>query len=117
MKQKIRIAIGTIFTESNHQAGTFTDLACFERTELRRDREVLTATDGVVGGMLSELRERAAEITPLIVATACPGGILTDECYGELKTELLVRLEKALPVNGILLPLHGAAAAEGVGDL
>lgn len=117
MKQTFRIAIGAIFTESNHRAGTFTDLACFERSELRRGEEVLTATDGVVGGMVGELRERAAEITPLIVATACPGGILTEDCYRELKTELLVRLEQALPVDGILLPMHGAAAAEGVGDL
>lgn len=112
-----RIAIGTIFTESNHLVGTRTDLACFERTELRRGGEILAARDGVVGGMLRVLNERSAEIVPLLVATAVPGGPLTRECYSALRTELLQRLEKALPVDGVLLPLHGAAAAEDIGDL
>ena len=53
MKSNYRVAIGTIFTESNHLAGTLTDLSSFERsTELRRDRQVLAVEDGVVGGAL-----------------------------------------------------------------
>ena len=54
----------TIFTESNHLAGTLTDLSSFERTELRRDQQVLAAEDGVVGGALGELRHKGAEIVP-----------------------------------------------------
>ena len=117
MSQPHRIALGTIFTESNHLVGTFTDLACFERTELRRGRQVLDSTDGVVGGMLAGLRDRGADIAPLLVATAVPGGILSRECYLTLKTELLQRLHDAMPVDGVLLPLHGGAAVEETGDL
>ncbi len=112
-----RIAIGAIFTESNHLVGARTDLACFERTELRRGPEILAAKDGVVGGMLSVLAERQADVVPLLVATAVPGGPLTRECYHALRSDLLQRLVKALPLDGVLLPLHGAAAAEDLGDL
>ena len=117
MTQSYRIGIGTIFTESNHLVGTRTDLADFERTELRRGEEILSVTDGVVGGALSVLHEQGAEIAPLLVASAYPGGILTRACYTQLKTELLQRLTEALPLDGVLLPLHGGAAVEGIGDL
>ena len=111
------IALGTIFTESNHLVGTFTDLAAFERSELRRGPAILTLRDGVVGGALHVLQERHAQVAPLLVASAYPGGILTQKCYLGLKTELLERLEQSLPVDGVLLPLHGAAAVEILGDL
>jgi microcystin degradation protein MlrC len=111
------IAIGSIFTECNHLGGAPTDLTCFERYELRRGGDILNQTAGTVGGMLSVLRERQARIAPLLVASACPGGPLTAECYRQLKTELLDRLKGAGQVDGVLLALHGAASAFDVGDL
>lgn len=49
-------------------------------------------------------------------ASTCPGGYLAAACYSQLKKELRRRLAEALPVDGLLLPLHGAAVAEGVDD-
>jgi microcystin degradation protein MlrC len=112
-----RVAVGAIFTESNHLVGTLTDLSFFERTELRRGAELLSATDGVLGGALSHLRERGAEIVPLLFASAFPGGPLTAECYQSLKEELLARLREVLPVHGVLLLQHGGAAVDGLGSL
>lgn len=111
------IALGSIFTECNDLGGAPTDLACFERYELHRGSEILEQTAGTVGGMLSVLRERHARIAPLLVASACPGGPLTAECYRQLKTELLDRLKSAGQIAGVLLALHGSAAADDVGDL
>lgn len=112
-----RIAVGSIFTECNHFGGAPITLAEFERGEFTRGDEVLKTTSGVIGGMLAELQSRKATAIPLLVASACPGGIVTDECYNTLKLELLDRLQQSLPVDGILLALHGAAAAESAGDL
>lgn len=112
-----RIAIGSIFTECNHFCGLPLTLQDFERTELRRGAEVLTQAGGTVGGMLRVLRDRRAEVVPLIVASTCPGGTVAADCYRQLKTELLDRLRDALPVDGVLLSLHGAATAENAGDL
>ncbi|MBM3727735.1 MAG: M81 family metallopeptidase [Acidobacteria bacterium] len=110
-----RIAVGSIFTESNHLVGRLTEMADFERTELRRGGELLTATDGVVGGMLRELS--GCEVRPLMYASAVPGGPLSSRCYAALKAELLARLRAALPVDGVLMPQHGAAAVEELGSL
>jgi len=112
-----RIAIGAIFTECNQLGGVPIDLAWFERYELRRGDEILAVDKGVVGGMLDILRRVGYTPVPLIYASTSPGGPLTADCYAQLKGELLDRLAAALPVDGVLLPLHGAAAAEGTGDL
>jgi microcystin degradation protein MlrC len=112
-----RIAIGAIFTECNEFGGVSIDLSWFERYELLRGDAILAVQGGVVGGMLQVLQERRAQPVPLLYASTCPGGPLTADCYALLKDELLARLRAALPVDGVLLPLHGAAAAENAGDL
>jgi microcystin degradation protein MlrC len=110
-----RIALGSLFTESNHLVGRFTELADFERTEVRRGPEILTATDGVLGGMLHELQ--GVTVLPLLYASAVPGGPLSAACYAALKQEWLDRLRAVLPIDGLLMPQHGAAAVDGLGSL
>ena len=102
---KQRIALGAILTECNQFGGEPIDLSWFERYELRRGAEVLAAESGVVGGMLSVLKERGMKVAPLLFASTCPGGPLTSDCYTQLKDELLTRLAEALPVDAVLLPL------------
>ena len=70
------------------------------------------ATTSVVGGMLEVLREAGTEPLPLLFASACAGGPIVADCYRELRDELLERFDAILPVDGVLLPLHGAALAE-----
>ena len=116
MKSKPRIALGSILTECNEFGGVPIDTGWFERYELCRGEEVLQVDAGVVGGMMQVMRECGAEVVPLIYASTCPGGPLTAECYTQLKTELLDRLRASTPVDGVLLPLHGAATVENLGD-
>lgn len=111
------VAVGTIFIECNHFGGVPAEIATFQRCELLRGPEILEQTDGTVGGMLDVLRADDVDVVPLLVATACPAGPLTADCYASLKTELLDQLSQSLPLDGVLLPLHGAAAAEGIVDL
>lgn len=115
-KKAPRVAIGGIFTECNDFGGLPIDMAAFERTELARGKEVLDLASGVVGGMLDRLRVHRSEILPLIWASASPGGPITADCYADLKGALLGALEQALPVEGVLLPLHGSAAVDNVND-
>ena len=110
------IALGGIFIECNHFGGIAADMATFDRNELWRGADVLRISTGTVGGMLQVLRG-TSKVAPTIFASACPSGPLTSECYATLKDELLGRLREQLPVDGVLMPLHGAAAAEGTGDL
>lgn len=116
-KQSPRVAVGGIFTECNELGGVPIDLAWFERYELRRGDEILSLDKGVAGGMLDVLGREGCTPVPLLYASTTPGGPLTSDCYRDLKRELLHRLAAVLPADGVLLPLHGAAAAEDVGDL
>ena len=111
-----RVAIGAIFTECNHFGGAPVDRSWYERYELLQGDELLAGASGAVAGMLQVLRERHLTPVPLLYASTCAGGPLTRDTYEELKGEILERLRAALPVDGVLLPLHGAAAAEHVGD-
>ncbi|MCC7265676.1 MAG: M81 family metallopeptidase [Candidatus Latescibacteria bacterium] len=117
MSNTPRIALGGILTECNELGGPPIDLDWFVRYDLRRGEEILGMEGGVVGGMLEVLREAGAQAVPLLYASTCPGGYLTAACYDQLKNEVLARLQQALPVDGVLLPLHGSAVAEQTGDL
>lgn len=111
-----RIAIGGIFIECNDFGGQPADLASFERTVLARGPQLLDLDTSVVGGMLAEVREQRAEVVPLVFASATPSGPMTPACYRQLKDELISGLEDSLPVDGVLLPLHGSAAVDDVDD-
>ena len=115
--KRFRVAIGGILTECNHFGGVLTDMARFEQYELCRGEQIMQLESGVVGGMLQVMRDRGTRMVPLVYASTCPGGPLTAACYRTLKTELLDRLRARLPVDGVLLAQHGAAAVEDVGDL
>lgn len=47
------------------------------------------------------------------MAVAQPGGPTTAETYGVLKEELLTSLANSLPVDAVILNLHGAMVADG----
>ncbi|MEO1983939.1 MAG: M81 family metallopeptidase, partial [Fuerstiella sp.] len=111
-----RVAVGGILTECNHFGGLPIDMSSYEASELFRGDELLQQTTSVVGGMLSGLRERNAAPVPLIFASVCSAGPMTRECYHQLKGECFERLERALPVDGVLLPLHGSALVDGLDD-
>ncbi len=112
-----RIAVGSIFIECNHLGGVPTTIEFFERSELRVGSDMLDLHSGTIGGMLHEMGQHSVEVRPLLVATACPSGPLTAECYDHLKRELLERLQQTLPVDGVLLALHGSASADNAGDV
>lgn len=112
-----RVAIGGILTECNDFGGQPIDLAAFARFELRYGEDVLEVAGGVMGGMLEVLAEREATPVPLLFASTSPGGPLTDECYERLRRDLLAALEQVVPVDAVLLALHGAAVSETVHDI
>ena len=112
----MRVAVGSILTECNQFGGSPINIQSFERQELRKGVDMLEVNTGVVGGTLQTFKENQVEIVPLLYASSCPGGPITTECYLQLKDELISRLKNAMPVDGVLLPLHGASVVEDLGD-
>ena len=109
----MKIHIAGIATETNTFAMSPTGLAAWEvdhgeghSAEARRWHEAgrrLAARDG-------------HEVSFGLLAAAQPGGITVQAAYDTLRDELLQRLQAALPVNAVLLVLHGAMVAENCPD-
>ena len=70
--------------------------------------------------MLAAVRERARRegwtLAEGMMAFAEPAGITTREAWDTLSEELLADLRAAMPVDLVLLALHGAMVAEGCDD-
>ena len=113
-----RIAVGSIFQESNHFAAARTDLGLFRNSYLLEGDELeqLRDTDTEVAGMLAVCARAGAQVVPLLAARSVSGGPLTDGCYRSLRDRLIGRLRDAGPVDGVLLAMHGAMAAESEDD-
>jgi microcystin degradation protein MlrC len=115
----MRIFTGALATETNTFSPLPTGLAAFT------SREYLPAgthPDHMTfyGGPLWVARQRADEygwtVIEGLVASAQPGGTTTRAAYETLRDELLADLRAVLPVDMVLLGLHGAMVADGYDD-
>ena len=116
----MRIAIGGIEHESSNYSPVQTPLEAFyghSRSSgtgelLQRSGEVNT----IIDGFIRELRRQEVEMVPLVWRHAPSGAQPTRETHQAMKETLLAPLRQALPVDGILLSLHGAYSAQGIDD-
>ena len=70
----------------------------------------------VFGGALQAAAEQGDVLLPGLFAQAEPAGPTSRADYESLRDELLSDLQAALPVDAVLLALHGAMLAEGYPD-
>ncbi|MBI2321456.1 MAG: M81 family metallopeptidase [Chloroflexi bacterium] len=93
-----RIAVGSIFQESNEFVTTQTDLALFRNTYVHeRDALLqLAGTDCEVAGVLAVCERERAQVIPLVAARCVSGGPLSDACYASLKEALLAPLREGM---------------------
>jgi microcystin degradation protein MlrC len=115
----MRVFTGGIATETNTFAPMPTGLASF------RDRGYYPAgthpdQPSFFAGPLWAARQRGREkgwtVIEGLVAAAQPSGTTTRAAYETLREELLRDLAAALPVDMVVLGLHGAMVAEGYDD-
>ena len=85
----------------------------------KRGPEQMTpeATIGTqVAGYLQGCAEQGLEAVPLYHASGGSGGPIAAPTLARVIEELLAPLRAALPVDGVLLALHGSFAAQGADD-
>ena len=111
------IIIGGILTECNEFSINLMTQENFDRFEYFEDEKILSLENGVVGGMLSILNKTSFNISPTVFASCSPGGVITDECYFNIKDRIISRIRKVKDIKAIILPMHGAAVTETIGDL
>jgi len=119
-EHNMRIAVGGISHETSTFAHVPTTLHDFEHgLGLYRGGDIVTrfrGTNNCTGGFITGADRHGYEILPLLWTFAYPGGLIRRADYDALKSELLNRLLAALPVDGVLLDLHGAMVVEGIDD-
>lgn len=115
----MRVFTATLATETNTFAPMPTGLSAF------KERGYYPAGThpehmSMFAGPLFVARQRAAQygwtVIEGMVAAANPGGLVTRAAYETLRDELLADLQAAMPVDIVLLGLHGAMVADGYDD-
>lgn len=117
----MKIAIGQIWQETNTFSPISTDLKSFEQNGLYFGAEILEQMRGVgeLGGFLAAVDNETdpVEPVPIIRAWAMSSGRVTKQALYFFEDKLVNGLAKSLPVDGVFLSMHGAAASEEVDDL
>ncbi len=120
----MRVLSGGIQHETNTFAVTRTTVADFIRdSHLGPDfgdssqiRDRFRATNTIHGGYLRGAEQFGVELVPVLNLRAYPSGMVTREAFETLVGELVTRIERALPADGVLLDLHGAMVTEDYED-
>jgi microcystin degradation protein MlrC len=117
----VRIAIGQLWQETNTFNPLPTTRQDFEDFGILRGPDLVErmADTNELGGFIQTLRRwpEQPEIVGLVRLPAWPSGTATHETFLWLREELLAALRQALPVDAVLLALHGAMVAEGAPDV
>ena len=115
----MRIFTASLATETNTFSPVPTDLACFKGTFYAAPGEhpetpTLCSSPLVV---LRKLQKRHGyELIEGTATWAEPGGLIQQQTFETLRDEILTQLRAALPVDGVVLGLHGAMVAQGYDD-
>ena len=117
----MRIAVAEIAQETDSFSPLTADLKDFESYGLYFGREILERMPGVgpIGGFLEVAAEQMApvDVLPIIRAWGSAGGTISEETLEFLAARLVEGLKQSLPLDGVFLSLHGAAASEKEDDV
>jgi len=115
-----RMFLGMLATETNTFSPVPTGPNVWKESLLVRRSDPRDQDPPAVRGartLLGKLAsERGWEVAEGLFAFAQPAGPTPRAFYEELRDELLSNLRAAMPVDGVLLMLHGAMVAEGYDD-
>ena len=117
----MRIAVAEIAQETGSFSPMVADLKDFEAYGLYSGREILERMRGVgpIGGFLEVAAGEKGNVVPvpIIRAFGSAGGTITTETLDYLTARFVEALKQALPVDGVFLSLHGAAASANEDDV
>ncbi|WP_292153239.1 M81 family metallopeptidase, partial [Mesorhizobium sp.] len=115
----MRIFTASLATETNTFSPVPTDRASFEMAFYAGPGKH-PETPTLCSSPIVALRRRAAsEGLTVIEGTATwaePGGLVQRQAFEALRDEILDQLNAALPVDAVILGLHGAMVAQGYDD-
>jgi microcystin degradation protein MlrC len=115
----MRVFTASLATETNTFSPIPTGIASYEAAGIYRagqHPDHPTFFGGPLWAARRRARERGWTVIEGLCAWAQPAGPTVRAAYEQLRDELLADLKKALPVDAVLLGLHGAMVADGYDD-
>lgn len=115
----MRIYVGGISTETNTFSQTFMDIAQFKKGFwfIGDEMEAVKSTSKETRGVFDYLESQSdVEIVPGFVAHGITAGPVKKEDYNEMTKILLDTLKNSLPVDGVVLNMHGAMQSDDCFD-
>src|SRR5882724_9988610 len=117
----MRLFTATLATETNTFSPMPTSLESYREGVFYRPREHPTDAPRMCTAPLFVGRARAKQDGFELIEGSCfaasPAGTTNRADYETMRDEILDQLKKALPVDGLLLGLHGAMVAHGYDDV
>src|SRR5947209_1732438 len=114
----MRVGIVALQHESNTFIAAPTTLRHFEEDVLLRGDGVRRLADSrhEVGGFFHGLQRAGVEAMPVFAARAIPAGPIAADTFTRLVAMLMAELDRAGPLDGLLVAPHGAAVSEAEPD-
>jgi microcystin degradation protein MlrC len=117
----MRIAIGQLWQETNTFNPLPTTRQDFEAFGVLRGSDLVErmAETNELGGFIQSLRRwpEQPQILGLARLPAWPGGAATHDTFTWLRDELVGELRRVMPVDAVLLALHGSLVADAAPDV
>lgn len=116
----IRLAVAGILHETNTYAAEFsgmTPLSAFERYQGEDIALAFAHSNHPVGGFIDGAHRHGATLVHTFLGQATPSGTIEAAAYANMKQAILDGIRQALPLDGVLLALHGAGVADGIEDI
>src|SRR5262245_7694486 len=114
-----RVGIAGFLHESNTFLPVLTRRAHFEQASLTRGEALLerwSESRHELGGFLDGARVQGFEAVPLLATFAIPSGTIEGAAFEELIGMMVSDLRSALPLDGLLVALHGATVSSNFPD-
>ena len=117
----MRLFSATIATETNTFSPLPTSIAAYKEGVYLRPGEHPVETPLMCTAPLWVARRRAAKDGFTLIEGSCfaasPAGLTNQADYEAMRDEVLGQVRAAMPLDGVLLGLHGAMAAHGYDDV
>jgi microcystin degradation protein MlrC len=114
-----RVGIAGFLHESNTYSPLPTTRSEFEQTSLTKGEGLIRRWQGAhheLSGFLDGAKSFGFCPIPLMATYAIPGGTIRSEAFDSLADEMIEVLKSSLPLDGLLIALHGATVAENFPD-
>jgi microcystin degradation protein MlrC len=113
----MKLFLSTLYQETNSFSPCPTNLDQFRREKLSGGSAVLDEIRGTnleLAGMVEEIGRRfpGAAVVPGFYAWSVASGPVTDAAFAQITELMLAPLRRALPVDAVLLSMHGSLGRE-----